>query len=151
METIKLLPITRQGRTPVTPAYQTAGAAAMDLHAFLEAPITLEPGARALIPTGLCMEIPAGYGGFILARSGLSTRHGITMANGVGLIDSDYRGEVHVSLANRGDVPYTITDGERIAQFVLLATPTFAFAEADALSDTARGTGGFGSTGMSKL
>jgi len=151
METIKLLPITRQGRRPSVPAYQTAGAAAVDLHAFLEAPVTLLPGQRAVIPTGLCMEIPPGYGGFILARSGLSTRHGVTMANGVGLIDSDYRGEVHVSLANRGDAPYTIVDGERIAQFALLRTPAFVFEEVDDLSETARGAGGFGSTGASKV
>jgi dUTP pyrophosphatase len=147
MAIIKIVPLTRDGRTAALPAYQTAGAAAVDLCAFLQGALTLLPGQRHAVPTGLCMEIPPGYGGFVLARSGLATRFGLTMANGVGLIDSDYRGEVLVSLTNAGDAPFILHDGDRIAQFVLLQTPAITFLPVESLSPTARGDQGFGSTG----
>lgn len=150
METIKLITLTRGGRTPPIPAYQTDGAAAMDLHAFLEADFTLMPMQRHAFPTGLCMQIPVGFMGLVFARSGLATLHGITMANGVGVIDSDYRGEVLVSLINTSGTPFTVRDGDRIAQFLLSPAPRFCFEEAEALDSTGRGDGGFGSTGIAQ-
>lgn len=141
---IKLLE--RNGRTPSLPAYQTDGAAAMDLAAFLEEPVTLPPGGRALIPTGLCVAVPEGYAMLLLARSGLAVRQGICLANGVGLIDSDYRGEIQVGLLNTSDQPFTLGDGDRIAQMLLTPVPKVQLNLREALSDTARGAGGFGST-----
>lgn len=153
MEYNKHLPMTlpcrqieRGGRMAPLPAYQTAGAAAMDVHAFLEAPVTILPGARALIPTGLCCAVPQGYAMLLLARSGLSVKQGICLANGVGLIDSDYRGEVQVGLLNTSDQPFTVRDGDRIAQMLLTPVPAFALEVRDALDETDRGAGGFGST-----
>ena len=122
------------------PDYATAGAAAMDLHALLEAPLTLEPGARALIPTGLAIELPSRDTVCVLcARSGLSIKHGICLANGIGVIDSDYRGEIKVALVNLSDTPYTVSPAERVAQMMFLPVCTASL--------TARGAGGFGSTG----
>ena len=138
--------IERNGRVAPLPVYQTAGAAAMDVHAFLDAPVTIEPGCRALIPTGLCYAVPQGYAMLLLARSGLSIKQGICLANSVGLIDSDYRGEVQVGLLNTSDTPFTVHDGDRIAQMLLTAVPAFALEVRDQLDDTARGAGGFGST-----
>ena len=147
METLKVTRISRQGRLPQLPAYQTDGAAAMDLRAFLPAPITLAPGQREKIPTGICIETPAGFAALILARSGIAARCGIGLCNGVGLIDSDYRGELIVSLINHGQEPFVVADGDRIAQLMLTPAPMFRLVES-ALSDTARGDGGFGSTGV---
>lgn len=145
--TLQICPLERAGKKPALPAYQTDGAAAQDLHAFLpEGDMTVEPGARALIPTGLTMAVPRGFGGFVLARSGLAAKSGIALANGVGLIDSDYRGEVKVAVVNLSDKPFTVRDGDRIAQFLLLPTPLFRVLETEALEETARGAGGFGST-----
>ena len=138
--------IERNGRVAPLPAYQTAGAAAMDVHAFLEEPVTIAPGGRALIPTGLCYAVPQGYAMLLLARSGLSIKQGICLANSVGLIDSDYRGEVQVGLLNTSDVPFTVHDGDRIAQMLLTAVPALALELRERLDETARGAGGFGST-----
>ena len=122
----------------------------MDIAAFLpeEEEIVLQPGEWKLIPTGLCMAIPSGFGGFLMARSGLAAKFGIGLTNGVGLIDADYRGEVKVNLLNRGSAPFVVRDGERIAQLVLLATPRVTVCAAETLDETQRGTGGFGSTGV---
>jgi len=144
---LRISRIERGGRRPALPAYQTAGAAAFDLAAFLDAPLTIPAGGRALVPTGLRVAVPAGYGGFVFARSGLSVRSGIAMANGVGLVDSDYRGELLVPVVNLADEAFTVTDGMRVAQFLLLETPRAVFAECADLGETARGAQGFGSTG----
>ena len=130
------------------PAYATAGAAAADLCAVLDAPLTLAPMERALVPTGLAIELPdAGTVALVYARSGLSIKHGLCMANGVGVIDSDYRGELRVPMVNLGAEPYTIQPGEWVAQLCIAPVCTAAFVPVGALSDTARGEGGFGSTG----
>ena len=130
------------------PAYATPGAAAADLCAVLDAPLTLEPGQRTMIPTGLAIELPdAGCVALLYARSGLAIKHGLTLPNCVGVIDSDYRGEIRVGLINLGAEPYTITPGERVAQLCIAPVWQAAFVQADALNDTARGAGGFGSTG----
>ena len=130
------------------PAYATPGAAAADLCAVLDAPLTLEPGQRAMISTGLAIELPdAGCVALLYARSGLAIKHGLTLPNCVGVIDSDYRGEVRVGLINLSSEPYTIAPGERIAQLCIAPVWQAAFVQADALGDTARGAGGFGSTG----
>jgi dUTP pyrophosphatase len=140
--------VERNGRKAPLPAYQTAGAAAMDVHAFLDEPVTIQPGCRALIPTGLCYAVPQGFAMLLLARSGLSIKQGICLANSVGLIDSDYRGEVQVGLLNTSNVPFTVHDGDRIAQFLLMGVPKVEVFQCDTLDETARGTGGFGSTGV---
>lgn len=130
------------------PAYATAGAAAADLCALLDEPLTLAPGQRAMIPTGLAIELPdAQCVALLYARSGLAIKHGLTMANGVGVIDSDYRGELRVPMVNLGTEPYTVAPGERIAQLCIAPVWQAAFVQANDLSDTDRGAGGFGSTG----
>lgn len=130
------------------PAYATAGAAAADLCALLDEPLTLAPTQRALIPTGLAIELPGPECvALVYARSGLSIKHGLTMANGVGVIDSDYRGELRVPMVNLGTEPYTVAPGERIAQLCIAPVWQAAFVQANDLSDTDRGAGGFGSTG----
>lgn len=132
------------------PVYATDGAAGADLRANFGArggSIVLEPGARALVPTGLRMAIPEGYEVQIRPRSGLALKHGVTVANAPGTIDSDYRGPVGVILANFGDAPFEVDHGARIAQMVVAPVATAAFEMAEALAATARGAGGFGSTG----
>lgn len=131
------------------PAYETALAAGADLRAAVaEAePMTLEPGERALIPTGFCMALPHGYEAQIRPRSGLAYKHGVTCLNTPGTIDADYRGEVKVLLINHGQEPFTITRGERIAQMVIAPITQPKFQRVETLDDTARGEGGFGSTG----
>ena len=130
------------------PAYTTAGAAAADLCAVLDAPLTLAPMQRALVPTGLAIELPGPETvALVYARSGLSIKHGLCMANGVGVIDSDYRGELRVPMINLGAEAYTIQPGERVAQLCIAPVYAAAFVPAEALGDTARGEGGFGSTG----
>lgn len=129
------------------PSYATAHAAGMDLLAAVTAPVTLLPGARALIPTGIAIALPPGYEAQVRARSGLALRHGICMANGVGTIDADYRGEVGVILLNAGEAPFTIERGMRIAQMVIARHEVAGWDERETLDDTARGSGGFGSTG----
>lgn len=129
------------------PQRQTEGAAGYDLRACVEAPVTLEPGEGYSFPTGLAGEIPQGLVGLVFCRSGLGVKHGVSLPNCVGVIDSDYRGELIVPLRNFGDKAYTIQPGERIAQLVLVPVFLPPVAEVEELSETQRGTGGFGSTG----
>ena len=142
--------IERAGKKPALPKYQTEDAAAMDIAAFLpeEGEVVLQPGEWKLIPTGLCMAIPKHYGGFLLGRSGLAAKFGVSLTNSVGLIDADYRGEVKVCLINLDrDTPITITRGMRIAQLVIQRVELVDFVEVDELDETVRGEGGHGSTG----
>ena len=129
------------------PAYGTAEAAGADLYACLDSPVILAPGESAFIPTGIALEVPKGCAGLIYARSGMACKRGLAPANKVGVVDSDYRGEITVVLYNHGNVPQTIDNGERIAQFIItpVLTPEYHFAQE--LSDTQRNLGGFGSTG----
>lgn len=130
------------------PAYETEGSAGMDIRAYIDEPIVLEPGKRALIPTGIFLEIPKGYEVQIRARSGLAVKHGIGLTNGIGTIDSDYRGEIKVSLINWGEEAFVINNGERIAQMVAAKYEKVEFARVEELSETERGAGGFGHTGV---
>ena len=130
------------------PEFQTAGAAGADLHACLDATMTLEPMGRAMIPLGFSMEIPAGMEAQIRARSGLAIKHGVTLINGIGTIDADYRGEVGVLLVNLGSEPFEIKNGDRIAQMVFARFEAPKIEVASELSSTERGEGGFGSTGV---
>lgn len=131
------------------PAYGTEGAAGMDLRAAVPAdtPLVIAPGSRALVPTGLTIAVPPGYEAQVRPRSGLALKFGVTCLNSPGTIDSDYRGEVGVILANTGAEPFTINRGDRIAQMVIAAYETIAWAEVSSLDETRRGQGGFGSTG----
>ena len=129
------------------PVYASEGAAGADLRAAVNGSVTLAPGARAVIPTGLVLEIPHGFEGQVRARSGLALKHGLALANGVGTIDADYRGEVGVILVNLGGEPVTLARGERIAQLVVAPVVRAVFEKAPELNGTARGAGGFGSTG----
>jgi dUTP pyrophosphatase len=131
------------------PAYETDGAAGMDLRAAVpeDQPMVLEPGARALVPTGLKMAVPVGFEAQVRPRSGLALKAGITCLNSPGTIDSDYRGEVGVILANLGREAFVIRRGERIAQMVIAAHERAEWSVVDSLDETARGSGGFGSTG----
>lgn len=130
------------------PAYATPGSAGMDLRACLDAPVTLLPGQRAKIPTGFAIALPsADYVALIFARSGLATKHGVGLSNGVGVVDSDYRGEIVVGLVNQGSEPYTVEPGERVAQLAVLPVVQPSLTWTDALDETDRGAGGFGSTG----
>jgi len=143
---IKRLP-SAAGDLPPLPAYQTAHSAGLDLCAFTAEPITLAPSALTLIPTGLAIEIDPAYAALIYPRSGLATKHGITLSNCVGVVDSDYRGEIKVGLCNVSAHPYTIHPGDRIAQLLLQPVLQATIQETDELTPTVRGTGGFGSTG----
>ncbi len=129
------------------PAYASPGAAGADLRAALDAPLVVNPGARLVVPTGLVLEIPPGFEGQVRARSGLALKKGLALANGVGTIDSDYRGEVGVLVVNLGSEPVTLARGERIAQLVVAPVARAEFEEVYLLGETARGGGGFGSTG----
>jgi dUTP pyrophosphatase len=131
------------------PAYETHGSAGMDLRAAppQHEPIILAPGARALVPTGLCMAIPQGFEVQVRPRSGLAVKHGVTCLNTPGTIDSDYRGEVKVILINLGQEDFVIQRGERIAQMIVAPLLQASWLETDSLDETARGAGGFGSTG----
>lgn len=129
------------------PSYATQGAAGMDLRASLDEPVTIKPLGRALIPTGLFMEIPEGYEVQVRPRSGLAYKHGITVLNTPGTIDCDYRGEVGVILVNLSDEPFTVQHGERIAQMVVAKYEKVELTVAEMLTETDRGSGGFGSTG----
>lgn len=132
----------------VLPEYETEGSAGMDIRAYTEADIVIQPGGRALVPTGLYMEIPNGYEAQIRARSGLAIRNGITMINGIGTIDSDYRGEIKVPLINLGDDPFVIKDGDRIAQMIVSRYETVSWEKVSEVGETMRGSGGFGHTGV---
>ena len=129
------------------PKFGSEYAAGADLVALLDAPLTIESGTTVLVHTGLAMEIPEGYGGFIYARSGLASKRGLAPANKVGVVDADYRGEVMVALHNQSKTAQVIEDGERIAQLVVAPFLKVTYTECDELSDTVRGEGGFGSTG----
>jgi dUTP pyrophosphatase len=129
------------------PRYETPLSAGMDVRANLDEPIVLKPLARALIPTGLFVELPAGYEMQVRPRSGLAAKYGLTVLNAPGTIDADYRGEVKVILANLSSEEFTINDGERIAQLVVAQHAQVEWEAAEELSDTSRGAGGFGSTG----
>ena len=142
--TVKIVKLQQNAKIPT---YGSTDAAGADLYACIDAPITILPGQTVLIPTGLSMEIEQGFAGFIYARSGLATKRGLAPANKVGVIDCDYRGQVMVSLHNHTDQPQLVEPGERVAQMVFAPVYQAAFCEVDALSDTERGTGGFGSTG----
>ena len=130
------------------PGYETPGAAGMDIRAFIDRDMTIAPLGRAKIPTGLFVEIPSGYEAQIRPRSGLAFRSGVTVVNAPGTIDSDFRGEVEVALINFGSEPFTVKNGDRIAQMVISPVIQVTVLEADALSETERGAGGFGSTGI---
>ncbi|MBQ3723451.1 MAG: dUTP diphosphatase [Bacteroidales bacterium] len=138
--------VNRSGRE--LPAYATPLSAGVDLRAALEEPVVLAPLGRALIPTGLYMQIPAGYEGQVRPRSGLAAKHGVTVLNTPGTIDADYRGEIKVILVNLSDVPFTIEPGERIAQMVFARCEQAQLEEVESLDETQRGAGGFGSTGV---
>ena len=131
----------------IMPQYQTTGAAGADIHACIDEPVTMQPMERRMVPTGLAMAIPEGYEVQIRARSGLSIKHGITMVNGVGTIDADYRGEVGVLLINLGQEAFTIEPGMRIAQMVVAKYETVEWDVVTELDETERGAGGYGSTG----
>ena len=130
------------------PAYETTGAAGMDLRAAVDAPVTLAPGERAAVPTGIAIALPEGYEAQVRPRSGLARRHGISMVNTPGTVDSDYRGEIQVTLINLGQEPFSLGRGDRIAQMVVAPVTRVAWDEVEALDETARGAGGFGSTGV---
>lgn len=130
------------------PSYATELSAGMDLRANLDQPIELQPLQRALVPTGLFMALPEGYEAQVRPRSGLAIKKGITVLNSPGTIDADYRGEVCVILVNLSNEPFTITDGERIAQMVIASHEQVAWCECDVLDETERGAGGFGHTGV---
>jgi dUTP pyrophosphatase len=130
------------------PEYQSDGAAGADLRARLEADLVLPPGARALVPTGLRLQIPAGFEAQVRPRSGLAARHGITVLNSPGTIDSDYRGEVQVILVNLGQEEFRIRSGDRIAQVVFSPVVRVSFRPEPSIEQTPRGSGGFGSTGI---
>jgi dUTP pyrophosphatase len=138
--------ILNRGRHPL-PHYATDHSAGMDLRANLEAPIMLAPGQRALIPTGLFLELPEGTEAQVRPRSGLAFKHGVTVLNSPGTIDADYRGEVGVLLINHGQEPFTVNDGERVAQLVVARYLRVSFEEVPDLRATERGAGGFGHTG----
>ena len=147
MEKNNVLRMKKLREGAVLPQRQTEGAAGYDLCACLEAPVTLQPGEGYPFPTGLAAEIPQGYAGMMFCRSGLGVKHGISLPNCVGVIDSDYRGELVVPLRNFGDGTYTIQPGERIAQLVIMPVLLPEIVEVEDLSQTQRGQGGFGSTG----
>ena len=130
------------------PAYETEGAAGLDLRAAIGESFSLAPGERALVPTGLAMQLPVGFEGQVRPRSGLAVKHGVTVLNAPGTVDSDYRGEVKVPLINLGQEPFAIARGDRIAQMVIAPVTRAVLTEVAGLDATARGAGGFGSTGI---
>ena len=144
METVRVK-LLREGAK--LPTYGSAEAAGADLYACLEGPVTIEPGQSVFIPTGIALEVPKGCAGLIYARSSMGVKRGLAPANKVGVIDSDYRGEICVVLLNHGNQAQTVEPGERVAQFVITPVLQPAFEVAENLSDTVRNTGGFGSTG----
>ena len=147
METINLK-IQKLDSNVTLPSYQTDGAAGMDLCAFLKEPVTLEPLERKLIPTGLKIELPQGYEAQVRPRSGMAIKHGITLVNCVGTIDEDYRGELCVPVINLSNEEFTVLNGDRIAQMVISPVTKADIEVVEELSDTQRGEGGFGSTGI---
>ncbi len=148
METINIKCVASKGA--VIPEYKTAGAAGADLCALLNESLTIPAGKFAMVPTGLFFEIPEGYEVQVRPRSGLAAKNGVTVLNTPGTIDSDYRGEIKVILINLGDADFTINSGDRIAQMIVAPVTQATFSITDSLSETERGAGGFGSTGISK-
>lgn len=144
---VRFVRLSHAGDLPL-PSYQSAGAAGADLMAALAEPLVLQPGARALVPSGLQVAVPAGFEMQVRPRSGLAAKHGVTVLNAPGTVDSDYRGEVMAILVNHGDTAFTIQHGDRIAQIVIAPVVMVVFEAVEALADTARGGGGFGSTGV---
>lgn len=142
---MKVRMISKSGRIP---EYKTEGASGMDLKAYLSQPVTLHPMERMLVPTGLYMELPPGYEAQARARSGLAIKHGIGLVNGIGTIDSDYRGELCIPLINWGSEDFVINDGDRIAQLVIARYEKVEVELTDSLEETERGEGGFGHTGV---
>lgn len=142
VEFVRLNPAAR------APERMTPNAAGFDLRACLDAPLEIPVGGRALVPTGLSVAIPVGYEGQVRPRSGLALKHGLTLANPPGTIDSDYRGPLGVLLLNLGQEAFVVQPGERIAQLVVAAVPAVGFVEVESLSETTRGEGGFGHTGI---
>ena len=145
-DSVKIPVIDRSGRLP---EYATPGAAGMDVRAMLDSPVTVHPGGRALIPTGLRVELPAGYEMQLRPRSGLALNYGLTIANAPGTVDADYRGEIGVILMNLGDDDFTVRDGERICQMVVTEYSHVKWEEAERLDRTEREDGAFGHTGVS--
>lgn len=144
----EIFKVRRLGESAKLPFRATEGSAGMDLYACIDSPVTLGAGEKAVIPTGIAIELPsAELAAFVFARSGLAIKHGIGLLNGVGVIDSDYRGEICVGVINQLAEPYTIAPDERIAQLVIMPVSLINPVEAQSLDDTARGEGGFGSTG----
>lgn len=141
------VPVRCSAHRGYAPEYASSGAAGADLRAFLEEPLSLQPGERHVVPTGVHLEIPPGFEGQVRPRSGLAARQGITVINAPGTIDSDYRGEIMVPLVNLGDREVSIEPGDRIAQLVLAPVVQATFVDTRDLSETGRGAGGFGSTG----
>ena len=131
----------------ILPRYETEGSSGMDVRAFLDEPVVLLPGERKLIKTGIFIELPDGYEAQIRARSGLAIKHGIGMVNGIGTIDSDYRGEIKIPLINWAQEPFTINNGDRIAQLVICKYEKITWTQTEELTETDRGAGGFGHTG----
>jgi dUTP pyrophosphatase len=129
------------------PSYQTMSSAGVDLAAFIDDSMILQPGERALVPTGIYIELPEGFEAQIRPRSGLAFKHGISMVNAPGTIDADYRGEIGILLINLGQEPFTVSNGDRIAQMVIARYSRVEWNEVENLSNTARGTGGYGHTG----
>ncbi len=145
MDKLKIKKLRENARIPFR---ATSGSAGMDLYACIDEPVTLEGGCKAVIPTGIAIELPSpDLGAFVFARSGLAIKHGIGLLNSVGVIDSDYRGEICVGIINQLKEAYTITPGERIAQLVIMPVSLIEAVETDELGSTERGEGGFGSTG----
>ena len=143
---VRVFSVLKEGA--LLPEYQTSGSAGADLHAYLAEPVTLKPMERRLIPTGLFVELPAGYELQVRPRSGLALKHGVTVLNTPGTVDSDYRGELCVLLINFGSEPFTVQNGDRIAQAVVAQAEQVSFVQTDALSETGRGVNGYGSTGI---
>ena len=145
---VKFVP-SEKGKTVKAPFYATNGSAGMDLSACIDEPIVIKKGEIAFVPTGIAISLPSNeYVAYIYARSGLACKNGITLANGVGVIDSDYTGEIKVGLINLGKEDFVIKNGERIAQMVIMPVATARFTVVDELDVTERGAGGFGSTGV---
>ena len=145
---MECLKVTKLDERAVVPARATDGSAGYDLSALLDGPLTIKAGMSVLVPTGIAVELPGGgYGAFVFARSGLAVKHGIALSNGVGVVDSDYRGEIKVGLVNLSGRDYILEPFERVAQLVVLPVCAWPVVEAQALGGTARGAGGFGSTG----
>ena len=144
METIR---VKKLNPNAILPTYGSVEAAGADLYACLETPVTIEPGTSVFIPTGIALEVPKGCAGLVYARSSLGVKRGLAPANKVGVIDSDYRGEIKVVLLNHGKETQVVEPGERIAQFIITPVLTPAYEEVEELTDTQRGVGGFGSTG----